>query len=138
MKLFKKTEVIIVAAILCVVSAMTLPKFSKADTDQRLDTLCNQLQLVRSQLSLYHIQHQQQWPRQATFAEQMTGKTNVKGTTNPVDGDLVFGPYLQCIPFNPFTGGNAVDGRDWYYDEKTGKFVSADDGQTRGIVHKNL
>lgn len=138
MKLFKKTEVIIVAAVLCGVSVMTLPKFSKAGTDERLNTLCGQLQTVRSQLSLYHIQHQQQWPKQATFAEQLTGKTNVKGTTDPVDGDLVFGPYLRSIPVNPFTGGNAVDGRDWYYDEKTGKFVSADGGQTNGIVHKNL
>lgn len=138
MKLFKKTEVIVVAAILCGVSAMTLPKFSKAGTDERLNTLCSQLQMVRSQLSLYHLQHDQQWPQRATFVEQLTGKTNVKGTSNPVDGTLVFGPYLQSIPVNPFTGGSAVDGRDWRYDEKTGTFVSADGGQTDGIVHQNL
>ncbi len=138
MKLFKKTEVIIVAAVLCAVSMMTLPKFSKAGTDQRLDTLCSHLQLVRSQLSLYQIHHEQQWPSQSAFVRQMTEKTNVKGNSNPLDGAVVFGPYLQSIPVNPFTGGNAVNGSDWLYDEKTGRFVSADDGQTNGIVHKNL
>lgn len=138
MKTFKKVEVMIVAAILGVISLMALPKFSQAGTDERLNTLCSHLQTVRSQLSLYRIHHDDRWPQQAHFVTQMTGRTNVKGTTNPLDGELVFGPYLKSIPVNPITGGNSVNGGDWSYDETTGKFVSADEGQTHGVVHKNL
>lgn len=137
-KQFKKAEVLLVGAILCVVSVMTLPRFGSATTDDRLNTLCSHLQQVRSQLSLYHIHHHDQWPKLATFAEQMTGATNAKGTTDPADGPLVFGPYLDRVPVNPFTGGNAIDGGDWLYCQDTGRFI-ADDGQaTGGIAHRDL
>lgn len=135
---FKKAEVILVAAILCGVSAMTLPKFSQADTDDRLNTLCANLQTVRSQLSLYHVQHDGQWPELAAFVEQMTGQTNSKGTRDRADGPLIFGPYLQRIPDNPFTGGNSVTGGDWLYDQQTGRFIADDGGSTKGIRHRDL
>ncbi len=135
---FKKTEVIIIAAVLCVVAAITLPKFSRAESDQRLTTLCDQLQTVRSQLSLYHVQHEGQWPRIAAFAEQMTRRTNVKGTTDPADGPVVLGPYLECVPANPFTGGSSISGGDWLYDQQTGRFIADDGGATKGLLHKNL
>lgn len=134
----KKAEVILVAAILGVISLMTMPKFTQATTEQRLDMLCRNLQLVRSGLAKYHLQHNQKWPKQATFVEQMTGKTNLAGTTNAADGELILGPYLDEVPCNPFTGGNRVDGRDWFYDELTGLFRAADSGQTNGIFHRNL
>jgi competence protein ComGC len=137
-KQFKKLEVVLVAAILCVVSVMTLPTFSGAKSDDRVDGLCGHLQQVRSQLSLYHAHHNNQWPRLATFAEQMTGATNVKGTTDPADGALIFGPYLKTIPVNPFTGGNSIDGGDWLYDEATGRFIADDGGATQGITHRSL
>ena len=135
---FTRLEVGIVAVVLCAISAITLPKFSQAGTDDRLDTLCSNLQLVRSKLSLYRIQHQYQWPRQATFAAQLTSATNAQGTTDAADGPLVFMPYLKSIPVNPFTGGNAITGGDWSYDETTGRFTADDGGATEGIVHKNL
>lgn len=135
---FSKAEIAIAAALLCVVSAITLPTFSKAEADDRLNTLCETLQSVRSQITLYNIQHDGRWPVQAAFAEQMTGKTNVKGSTDARDGDVLFGPYLNDIPANPFTGGNAVTGGDWRYDQTSGRFIADDGGQTRGIRHKDL
>ena len=137
-KQFKKIEVVIVAAVLCVVSVMTLPKFSQAGCDDRLNTLCTSLQTVRSQLTLYHVQHDNRWPELARFAEQMTGKTNAKGTTDVADGPLVFGPYLNSIPDNPFTGGNAITGGDWVYDQATGRFRADDGGATKSVRHGNL
>ena len=134
----KKVEVVIVAAILCVVSAMTLPTFSRAGADDRLNTLCENLQAVRSQLTLYHVQHDNRWPELARFAEQMTGKSNATGTADAAAGPVIFGPYLDSIPVNPFTGGNSVTGGDWRYDETTGRFTAADGGTTRGIAHRNL
>lgn len=135
---FSRLEIGLIVVVLCVISVVTLPKFSQAGTDDRLNTLCGNLQLVRSQLTLYRIQHQDQWPRQATFAAQMTSATNTQGTADVTDGPLVFMPYLKSIPVNPFTGGNAVTGGDWSYDETTGRFTAADGGTTQGIVHKNL
>jgi len=137
-KQFSRLEIAVVAGVLVVLGAAVIPQFSQANTDDRLNTLCSNLQSMRSQLSLYRIQHEDQWPRQATFAEQMTGRTNVKGTTDEADGVVVLGPYLKSIPVNPFTGGNAVNGDDWLYDETTGKFTAADEGTTEGIVHENL
>jgi len=135
---FSVSEVVIVAAVLGVVSVMTLPKFSQAGTDERLNTLCQTLQSVRSQITLYNIHHDGRWPLQANFAQQMTGRTNLKGTADPLDGAVIFGPYLDSIPVNPFTGGNSVTGGDWRYDERTGRFAAGDDGVTRGIRHKDL
>jgi hypothetical protein len=137
-KQFSRLEVAVVAGVLVVLGAAVIPQFSQANTDDRLNTLCGNLQLVRSQLSLNRIQHEDQWPRRAVFAEQMTGRTNVKGTMNEAEGVVVYGPYLKSIPANPFTGGNSVDGGDWFYDEETGKFIAADGGSTQGIVHGNL
>lgn len=135
---FSTIEIVIVAAVLGIASVMTLPKFSKAAADDRLNTLCETLQSVRAKITLYNIQHNGRWPRQKTFVEQMSSITNSKGTTNPLDGEVMFGPYLAEIPANPFTGGNAVTGSDWWYDEKTGRFTADDDGATRDIRHKDL
>lgn len=135
---FSTVEIAIVAAVLCIASAMTLPKFSQAGTDDRLNTLCNTLQSVRSQLTLYNIQHDGRWPAKADFVDQMTGKTNTLGTNCAADGALIFGPYLDSIPANPFTGGNAISGGHWRYDENSGRFAADDDGVTRGIRHKDL
>lgn len=135
---FSVPEVVIVAAVLGVVSVMTLPKFSQAGTDERLNTLCETLQSVRSQITLYNIHHDGRWPSQVNFVEQMTGKTNVMGITTPRGGAVIFGPYLDSVPVNPFTGGNSITGGDWRYDERTGRFAADDDGVTRGIRHKDL
>ena len=35
-------------------------------------------------------------------------KTNTKGTTDVADGALVYGPYIQTIPMNPYTEANTV------------------------------
>jgi general secretion pathway protein G len=135
---FSMFEVAVVAAVLGAVSLMTLPRFSQAGTDQRLNTLCDTLQSVRSQLTLYHVQHDGRWPATADFVDQMTGRTNALGTACAADGALVFGPYLDRIPANPFTGGNTVNGGDWRYDETTGRFAADDEGITRGIRHRDL
>lgn len=135
---FSVFEVVIVAAVLGVVSVMTLPKFSQAGTDERLNTLCETLQSVRSQITLYNLHHDGRWPAQVNFVEQMTGKTNVMGITSPRSGAVIFGPYLDSVPVNPFTGGNSITGGDWRYDERTGRFAVDDDGVTGGIRHKDL
>jgi hypothetical protein len=58
----------------------------------------------------------------------MTRPTNSRGETVLADAaDADCGPYLKCIPVNPYKGANDVKGdRDggsaWYYNEKTGEF----------------
>jgi len=125
-------EILIVVVILGILAAIVIPQFSQASTEAKLNSLMSNLQSMRSQIELYKVQHNDNPPSLANFTAQMTGKTNMDGTVSDT-GE--FGPYLQRIPNNPFTGSNTVvasgDG-DWGYDEDTGKIWAADGG-TEGM-----
>jgi len=130
---FTLVEILIVVVILGILAAIVIPQFSQASTEAKLNSLMSNLQSMRSQIELYKVQHNDNPPGQTTFADQMTGKTDMNGTVS-TDGE--FGPYLQRIPNNPFTGTNTVgifgSGADWEYDEETGQ-IRAGDGGSEGM-----
>ena len=97
--------------------------------DARWQSLGSLLQTVRSQLDLYRIQHDSH----PTHWWQLTEKTNRRGTTDPTDGELAWGPYLQSVPRNPFhdarpTADDPIDGHGWAYDPETGTFEAIVNG----------
>ena len=130
---FTLVEILIVVVILGILAAIVIPQFTQASTEARVSSLQSNLQSIRSQIELYKIQHNDDPPAQATFATQMTTVTNIVGSTTPAVGEATFGPYLQKIPVNPFTGvnppviGNAAAGAvDWVYiivDAATGQYT---------------
>jgi len=135
---FTLVEILIVVVILGILAAIVIPQFTEASTEAKLSSLCSDLQTVRSQIELYKVQHNDAMPGTAagvSFTKAMTGGTTLAGA---IDGTAPFdyGPYLQCIPKNPFTDINTVEtgtgapgggSHGWYFNTTTGAFNPDDD-----------
>jgi general secretion pathway protein G len=149
---FSMVEILMVLAILGLIATIVVPNFTQASEDARLGSLCEDLQLLRSQIALYAAQHEERPPSFSQFRRQLTETTDVNGVPSggtqrapKAEPPVIFGPYLKRIPVNPFNGrtdetgqhgaiddataGPSVgdDGGSWEYDETTGN-VWADDG----------
>ncbi len=126
--------------------------------DAAESALASDLQTFRSQLELYKVQHNDNYPGLKSdgsfdgdlFVRQMVSKTNTAGQVMPADGnseDYPYGPYLCDIPKNPFvqgwtshqvTGGPADcpgDGKSgWYFKTiNGGERFYANDPQHKGM-----
>ncbi len=132
---FTLVEILIVVIILGILAAIVIPQFTNASTDARKSNLTSQLQTIRSQVSLYRVQHADKWPTSdGTLAgtwdwTKMTGMTNAKGTSDTSDGAVNLGPYLQAEPVNPLNGEKAMgtaagDGIGWVFDTTNGKIFA--------------
>jgi type II secretory pathway pseudopilin PulG len=144
-------ELTIVVIVLALVAAFVMPRFSAAGiAESRMDELCSHLQLLRSQIELYKVQHRGLPPmRTADGAvafdpdfEQMLYCTDVDGRVKSDEPrtrrDPVYtcGPYLDRVPTNPFNGSAAIArarGRDdvpvaggagWAYVPETGQIYA--------------
>ncbi len=106
---FTLVEILIVVVILGILAAIVIPQFSDASTQSKVSNMQSSLQTMRSQISLYKIQHNDTPPALATFEDQMTLFTDIAGGTNATrDATHIYGPYLQTVPNNPFTNLNTV------------------------------
>jgi general secretion pathway protein G len=141
---FTLVELLIVVIILGILAAVVIPQFTDSTADARMSSLATNLQTIRGQIDLYKLQHNGSYPGQATFAAQMTSKTDADGTVNATGK---YGPYLQRIPTNPFTVGGtgndvtntaAATNKAWYYDATAGTFKANDSGTTAGVAHDSL
>lgn len=150
---FTLVEILIVVVILGILAAIVIPQFSDASTQSKVSSVASSVQTMRSQISLYKIQHNDDPPilaglqADATTAGtgQLTGTTNAAGETSGSD----FGPYLQSIPKNPFNNSNSIaaadgEGVGWVYTASDGTVTLAandisdtdvvDDLQDKGVV----
>ncbi len=148
---FTLVEILIVVVILGILAAIVIPQFSQASTEARENSLASSLQTMRSQISLYKIQHNDVAPTLADFESQMLMCSNLAGddfvAPNAKDAAHPFGPYLQALPTNPFTATNTIessgtagdDGAAWEYDATSGE-IWADDGGTTaaGVAHSTF
>jgi len=150
----------IVVMVLAVVAAVVAPRFSQAGiAENRIDELCNNLQLLRSQIELYKVQHRDNPPMRAADGaiaadggfDQMLYCTdadgNVKSDRPRTRRDEVFccGPYLEEVPINPFNGSGTIvlvrDRNDvpvagnagWAYVPETGEIFA-----NGGVHHAGL
>lgn len=131
-------ELLLFALVLAITAAIVVPKYSRADVDDRLLAMRSRVAAVRAQIQRYAEQHGGAWPDAETFAAQMTGQTDVSGS--PLAGDSEgrqFGPYLQQVPANPYTGGNVVSNgpvgsSDWFYEPRNGYFTANHSAESRG------
>jgi competence protein ComGC len=122
-------EIAIVGVLLVVLAALAVPQFTEAGMDPRETELRAAVQIVQGQIEMYRLQHENQYPTLTLFAEQMTQPTNSRGETGPAGtGGADCGPYLKCVPVNPYKGTNDVSGdrgsSAWFYNETTGEFRS--------------
>jgi general secretion pathway protein G len=145
---FTLVEILIVVVILGILAAIVVPQFTQASTEAKMNSLCSNLQSLRSQIELYKVQHNDTPPTAANFAANMTETTTVAGVASGSktrDATHAYGPYLERVPENPFNNlatviaiaapANAGSGTaGWAYVNATGE-VFADDG---GSGHAGL
>jgi len=64
---FTLVEILIVVVILGILAAIVIPQFTQASTEAKANSLCSDLQTMRSQIELYKVQHNDVAPALATF-----------------------------------------------------------------------
>jgi len=156
---FTLVEILIVVVILGILAAIVIPQFTQASSEAKLNSLCSDLQSMRSQIELYKVQHNDVAPTVADFNEQLVYVTDISGNvkaSNPkvretgAGATYIYGPYLERIPDNPFTNLNTIGaaasnpptagtGYGWQYDAATGQIWAGDTGTTpEGVNHFEL
>ena len=135
---FTLVEILIVVIILGILAAIVIPQFTEASSDARNNALASDLQTLRSQIELYHVQHLDAYPG-ATVVNQLTYRSNATGSTGSDPNSYPYGPYLQKFPTNPFVSGTAGSevetgtgspgggNKGWYYNTSTGRIAPDDD-----------
>ncbi len=135
---FTLVEILIVVVILGILAAIVIPQFTEASTEAKTSSLCTDLQTVRSQIELYKIQHNDDYPGDGTasFTDALTGQTDIAGAAG-----TDYGPYLQKIPTNPFNNSSdvTVEAGDtslgtgdagWHFNSTNGEFHANDADHT--------
>ncbi|HON90007.1 MAG TPA: prepilin-type N-terminal cleavage/methylation domain-containing protein [Sedimentisphaerales bacterium] len=132
---FTLVEILIVVVILGILAAIVIPQFTQASTEAKTNSLCSNLQTLRSQIELYKVQHNDAVP--TDFEKQMIYTSKIDGTANTSkqpdeDQGFIYGPYLERVPDNPFSGSNSIVGWDeggetdgWEYNATTGEIRAA-------------
>ncbi len=102
---FTLVELLIVVAILGIMAAIVIPRFTDASSQARNDSLSSQLQIVRRQIELYRLEHG------GTLPDLITDWTPLTTSTTWGMPPRDFGPYLHMTPRNPLnTRDNVEDG----------------------------
>ncbi|RKY21885.1 MAG: general secretion pathway protein GspG [Planctomycetota bacterium] len=138
---FTLVELLIVVVILAILSAVVLPSFKDSSVRAKESSLVATLNTVRQAVSLYRVQHDENYPGQTSWSEfvtQLSTKTWPDGTAGGP-----YGPYLRTdIPNNPVnhdaTGKLVSDivsatpsGAEGYaYDPDTGELRANVSGDT--------
>jgi len=131
---FTLVEILIVVVILGILAAIVIPQFSDASTEAKESSLASDLQMMRSQIELYKIQHNDNLPGAGTavIADALTKYTDVAGAlaVTQAPGAGVYGPYMQKVPTNPFNDDNTITSgatdsgtagdTGWFFNTATG------------------
>jgi general secretion pathway protein G len=134
---FTLVEILIVVVILGILAAVVIPQFTEASGEAKLSSLATDLQMMRAQIELYKIQHNDNLPGVAAgthtggagLVNALIGGTDIFGEVG-----TDYGPYMQKIPTNQFVDSNVIgtgnadppavsnDGtQGWYFNTTNGK-----------------
>ena len=138
---FTVMEIFIVIIILGIIAAIVVPKFSQASSESRLEDLVSDLQMVRSQIELYKIQHKDLLAGQ--FAKGGSINEDSFKVALTVKGSDGMGPYLKKLPKNYYlvnakrrdsitfvndrkANPTGKEGTGWWFNVATGEFRAND------------
>ena len=138
---FTVMEIFIVILILGIIAAIVVPKFSQASSESRLEDLISDLQIVRSQIGLYKIQHKKLMPGQFSAGGHVTAEDFKMALI--VKDNNGMGPYLKKLPKNyyiedanmrdsvtcvndPEATPTGQEGTGWWFNAATGEFRASD------------
>jgi len=131
---FTLVEILIVVVILGILAAIVIPQFTQASESARASNLKSQLQTLRSQIELYQVQHNGDYPDLNTDWTPMTETSDASGNT---DADGPYGPYLQQPLSNPFFDGDAATAVDENMDSASdvaGWSYNSDNGNVKANI----
>ncbi len=111
---FTLVEILIVVVILGILAAIVIPQFTDASTQARESSLASDLQMLRSQIQLYKVQHKDTLAGitagdSASFAAHMCGYTDIDGAVQSGPGANIYGKYMDQVPKNPFNDSSTVE-----------------------------
>jgi len=95
-------------ALLMVAATLLITGFGVA-YDPPCDRWMVDRQTLRSQIQLYSIQHDGQYPPAETFSACLLFPTTKDHRISKTDTPSTYGPYLKSIPVNPFNGLSTID-----------------------------
>jgi len=101
---FTLVEVMIVVVIMAILAGAVLPQFTDTTTGAKTNNAKYNVQKLRSQIQLYKLHHNGLLPTNLT---DLTQKTDASGTIG-TGSSFVYGPYMQALPENGFTGSSKV------------------------------
>lgn len=120
---FTLVEIIIVVAILGILAAIVVPRFSNAAKTASATALREDLKVLRTQIAVYRAQHmgvspgypagssssQTTSPTLEIFIAQMIQYTDEKGATSATKNSRYrFGPYLLKMPVNSINDSSEI------------------------------
>jgi len=133
---FTLVEILIVVVILGILAAIVIPQFTDASTEAKTSALKSDLQMLRSQIELYKIQHNDDLPSDSAvgLVLALTEYTDQYGNASTQGAVGALGPYMRKIPANQFVTGVTTDGftqaaggvcpadglTGWWYDTTNG------------------
>ncbi len=137
---FTVMELFIIAIVVCIIAAVAVPRFSVARSRGKLSDMVSKLQQVRSQITLYKIQHDGLLPGQNAKGSDIAENGFVRAMTEK--DSTGFGPYLKEIPANCFIKGKSAkkitlindpdavpsgdEGTGWWFNAATERFCASD------------
>lgn len=150
---FTLVEILIVVVILGILAAVVIPQFTEASTEAKTSSLCTDLQMMRSQIELYKVQHNDNLPGVVNGAQHTSGIGDItaaflNGTDIFGDAGTDYGPYMQKVPTNQFNDLNTIDttgtpgngAGGWDYNTATGEIYPDDtiDDDGDGVIDHTL
>lgn len=105
---FSAIEIVILVVVFAILAGVVVPKFSQAQSESKLTEMVSALQMMRSQIELYQIQHDDLLPGQTRPEGMVSPELFIDAllTKSKIDG---FGPYIRQVPANPFVEAPYAD-----------------------------
>lgn len=102
------TEVTIVLAIVSVIAVSVVPHFRNLSHLSKKSQLSFRLEMLRSRIELYRVDHDGNPPARLTDLMERTNQAGQTMTSAADESKYPYGPYLDYVPDNPFS-----DAPDW-------------------------